>query len=202
MRRIARWALSDGGRGRPLTLFVPGGGGENLVDRMRYLDRITGTKIGFAYAQSGYCEALAPSAATPTATPPQSVLLPASTASPEPSASPEEPAIVGALAESANLFDRVALVIPPEDTRRGRSATWLESHPSVGSGDGSTEVLVVGHRGDHGHPARVAQRGPSSSTPTSSCSPHRGLHRRRAGDEPACRLPQLSDLRGIGAVSR
>ena len=47
------------GRGRPLTLFVPGGEGENLVDRMRYLDRVTGTKIGFAYAQSGHCEALA-----------------------------------------------------------------------------------------------------------------------------------------------
>ena len=47
------------GRGRPLTLFVPGGEGENLVDRMRYTDRVAGTKIGFAYEQSGHFEAFA-----------------------------------------------------------------------------------------------------------------------------------------------
>ena len=85
------------GRGLPLTLFVPGGQGENLVDRMRYTDRVAGTKIGFA------------------------------------------------------------LVIPPGGRAAGKYASWLESLPNVGSGDLPAEVLVVGHRGDQVHPARVAQ---------------------------------------------
>jgi hypothetical protein len=42
------------GRGRPLTLFVPGGEGDNLIHRMRYADLVAGTKIGFAYEQSGH----------------------------------------------------------------------------------------------------------------------------------------------------
>ena len=146
------------GRGRPLTLFAPGGGGENLVDRMRYLDRATGTKIGFAYEQSGHGEALARvrrqadrDAAEVRAVAGEHGVTRAV------GFSRGARAIVGALAESVNLFERVALVIPPGGHAAGKYATWLESHPSVGSGDGSTEVLVVGHRGDQGHPARVAQ---------------------------------------------
>ena len=89
------------GRGRPLTLFVPGGEGENLVDRMRYTDRVAGTKIGFAYEQSGHFEAFARVAAKPTATPPKSVLSPASTKSHEPSGSPGEPERSSALSPKA-----------------------------------------------------------------------------------------------------
>jgi hypothetical protein len=90
-----------------VTLFVPGGQGENLVDRMRYIDRVAGTKIGFDYEQSGYFEACAH--------------------------------------------------LRRQAERDAAYATWLESLPTVGSGDLAAEVLVVGHRGDQGHPARVAQ---------------------------------------------
>ena len=48
-------------------------------------------------------------------------------------------------------------MIPPGGHAAGKYATWLESLPSVGSSDLPAEVLVVGHRGDQGHPARVAQ---------------------------------------------
>ena len=48
------------GRGRPFTLFAPGGQGEDLEARMRYADQVPGTKIGFAYEHSGHFEPLAP----------------------------------------------------------------------------------------------------------------------------------------------
>src|SRR4051794_7149504 len=47
------------GRGEPRTLFVPGGSGDALAQRMRYADRVAGTRVGFAYEQSGHFEGLA-----------------------------------------------------------------------------------------------------------------------------------------------
>ena len=66
-------------------------------------------------------------------------------------------AIVGALAEDPALFDRVALVIPPGGSAAGKYSDWLSSLSSVGRGEMAGEILVVGNRGDQGHPARVAQ---------------------------------------------
>jgi hypothetical protein len=147
------------GSGRPLTLFAPGGEGDSLVGRMRYADRVAGTKVGFAYEQSGHFESFA------------SVRRQADRDAAEVRAVASEHhttqavgfsrgarAVVGALAEDSNLFARVALVIPPGGRAAGKYATWLESRTSAGSGDLMTEVLVVGHRGDQGHPARVAQQ--------------------------------------------
>ena len=48
------------GRGKPFTLFAPGGQGEDLETRMRYADQVPGTKIGFAYEDSGHFETLVP----------------------------------------------------------------------------------------------------------------------------------------------
>jgi hypothetical protein len=139
-------------------LFVPGGQGENLVDRMRYTDRVAGTKIGFAYEQSGRFEAFARvrrqadrDAAEVRAVASEHQVTRAV------GFSRGARAIVGALAEGPSLFERVALVIPPGGRAAGKYATWLESLPTVGSGDLPAEVLVVGHRGDQGHPAHVAQ---------------------------------------------
>ena len=122
------------GRGRPLTLFVPGGEGENLVDRMRYLDRVTGTRIGFAYEQSGHCEALARvrrqaerDAAEVRAVAGEHRVTRAV------GFSRGARAIVGALAEDPGLFARIVLVIPPGGRAAGKYATWLGSHPTVGS---------------------------------------------------------------------
>jgi hypothetical protein len=64
---------------------------------------------------------------------------------------------VGAVAGGASLFERIALVIPPGGHGPGKYAGWLESLPDAGRGDLTAEILVVGNRGDPGHPARVAQ---------------------------------------------
>lgn len=44
------------GRGRPRTVFAPGGDGDNLAGRMSYAQRVAGTKIGFPYEHSGHFE--------------------------------------------------------------------------------------------------------------------------------------------------
>ncbi len=47
------------GRGKPFTVFAPGGNGDNLAGRMSCADGVTGTKIGFAYEHSGHFESIA-----------------------------------------------------------------------------------------------------------------------------------------------
>ena len=146
------------GRGRPLTLFAPGGEGDQLPERMSYADRVRGTKIGFAYEQSGHFEAFARirrqaerDAAEVRALAGEHGITRAL------GFSRGARAIVGALAEQPDLFERVALVIPPGGHAAGRYATWLESLSTVGGSDLTAEVLVIGNRGDQGHPGRVAE---------------------------------------------
>jgi hypothetical protein len=139
-------------------LFAPGGDGENLAHRMRYAERVKGTKVGFAYEQSGHFEAFA------------RMRRQAERDAAEVRALAEEHgatraigfsrgarAIVGALAEDAALFERIALVIPPGGHAAGRYAPWLESLAVEGTGDLAADILVVGQTGDGGHPARVAE---------------------------------------------
>lgn len=142
------------GRGQPRTLFAPGGEGENLSHRMRYADRVKGTKIGFAYEQSGHFEGFARirRQADRDAAEVRAVATTRAIGF-----SRGARAIVGALAEDAKLFERIALVIPPGGHAAGKYATWLESLSPVGRSDLAVEILVVGQRGDQGHPARVAQ---------------------------------------------
>ncbi|MEQ7124183.1 hypothetical protein ABN034_06630 [Actinopolymorpha sp. B11F2] len=69
-------------------------------------------------------------------------------------------AILGVLAEEPGRFDRVALILPPGGTAAGRYRSWLETLSTVKPArvaTTSTDVLVVGQRGDQGHPARVAE---------------------------------------------
>ena len=146
------------GRGRPLTLFVPGGEGENLVDRMRYLDRVAGAKIGFAYEQSGTFETFA------------RIRRQADRDAAEVRAVASQQHVTRAVGFSRGARDRRRARRRPQPLRThrardptwrtraaGKYATWLESLPTVGRVDLPAEVLVVGHRGDQGHPARVAQ---------------------------------------------
>lgn len=146
------------GHGRPLTLFVPGGAGENLEHRMRYADTVGGTKLGFAYEGSGHFDAVAHlrreaerDAAEVRAVADEHQIKQAI------GFSRGARAIVGALAEDRRLFQRVVLVIPPGGTAAGNYSAWLESLSSRGRGDLSAEILVIGNPGDRGHPVRVAQ---------------------------------------------
>ena len=147
------------GRGKPLTLFAPGGNGENLDGRMSYADRVKGTRIGFAYEASGHFESVA------------GIRRQADRDAAEIRALAAEykvkraigfsrgaRAIVGALAEEPALFDRIALVIPPRGVTAGKWMPWLESlSGSGGHGGLAAEILVIADRVDAGHPVDVAE---------------------------------------------
>ncbi len=146
------------GRGRPFTLFAPGGQGEDIETRMRYADHVAGTKIGFAYERSEHFAPLAhiPRQAERDAAEARAVASDYQ-ATQAIGFSRGARAVVGALAEGPALFTRVALVVPPGGTAAGRYSDWLSSLTSAGRREMTAEILVVGHRGDQGHPARVAQ---------------------------------------------
>jgi hypothetical protein len=157
-RKVSGVGVVKRGRGKPFTLFAPGGRGEDLENRMQFADQVGGTKIGFAYENSGYFETLA------------RVRREAERDAGEASAVAREHqvtqaigfsrgarAIVGALAEDPALFERVALVIPPGGSAAGKYSDWLGSLTSTRRGEMTVGILVVGNRGDQGHPARVAE---------------------------------------------
>jgi hypothetical protein len=112
-RRRVNWvSVVKHGRGKPFTLFAPGGQGEDLEAGMRYADQVPGTKVGFAYKSSWHFEALA------------RIRLEAERDAAEARAVANDHqvtqaigfsrgawAIVGVLAEDPALFERVALVI-------------------------------------------------------------------------------------------
>ena len=67
-------------------------------------------------------------------------------------------AIVGALAEDSEVFDRIALVIPPRGAGAGKWKPWLDSlSKSKTRPNLSAEILVVADRVDADHPLEVAQ---------------------------------------------
>jgi hypothetical protein len=157
-RKVAGVGVVKRGRGKPFTLFAPGGQGDDLEIRMRYADQVPGTKIGFAYENSGYFEPLSGigrqaerDAAEARAVAGDHHVTQAI------GFSRGARAIVGAMAEDPALFERVALVIPPGGSAAGKYSTWLSSLTSAGRGEMAAEILVVGTRGDRGHPVRVAQ---------------------------------------------
>ena len=67
-------------------------------------------------------------------------------------------AIVGALANDANLFERIALVIPPGRLRVAQNyETWLASLSATSRREIGAEILVVGELGGRSHPAAEAE---------------------------------------------
>jgi hypothetical protein len=141
-----------------VTLFVPGGEGENLDRRMRYADRVAGTKIGFAYESSGHFDSVAHRRRQADRDAGEVRALAAEHhAAQAIGFSRGARALVGALDEDTGMFQRVVLVIPPGGTAAGNYSAWLKSLPISGPSELSTSVLVIGNRGDPGHPVRVAQ---------------------------------------------
>jgi hypothetical protein len=147
------------GRGKPFTLFAPGGQGEDLETRMRYADQVPGTKIGFAYEGSGYFGTLAPirRQAERDAAEARAIVNDHHQVTQAIGFSRGARAIVGVLAEDPALFERVALITPPGGNAAGKHSDWLSSLTGAGRGEMAAEILVVGNVGDQGHPARVAQ---------------------------------------------
>jgi pimeloyl-ACP methyl ester carboxylesterase len=146
------------GRGRPLTLFAPGGDGDHLAERMRYADRIAGTKLGFAYEQSGHFDSVAHIRRRAERDAGEVVALAeAHGIDRAVGFSRGARAIVGALAERPTVFRRVALVIPPGGTARGKYLPWMESLPGSDRAALAAEVVVIAHSGERDHPADVAE---------------------------------------------
>lgn len=146
------------GRGQPRTLFAPGGTGENLDARMQYASSVAGTKIGFVYEQSGLFERVAHirRQADRDAAEVRELAKQQRTTQAI-GFSRGARALVGALKDDVELFERVALVIPPMRLRVAQNyELWLDSLTPGGAGL-SAEILVIGHTGDRGHPASEAE---------------------------------------------
>lgn len=125
---------------------------------MRYASRVAGTKIGFVYEQSGHFERVAHlrRQADRDAAEVRELAKEHRT-SQAIGFSRGARALVGALKDDAELFQRIALVIPPMRLRVAQHyEIWLDSLPRGGA-DLSAEILVVGHTGDHGHPSVEAE---------------------------------------------
>lgn len=170
------------GRGSPVTVFAPGGLG-SIAEGRRWDVGVGGSRVFFAN------ESIAPWQAADGA----KVRRPRREADRDADelfavadecratravgASRGARAIVGALAEQPDRFDRVVLVAPPGGTAAGRYAEHLAALPTnePAGADRHTQwmaslaarrpiaveppvadVLIIGRRGDQGHPARVA----------------------------------------------
>jgi len=151
-------AVVKQGRGQPFTLFAPGGLGEELANRMRYAKRVPGTKVGFAYEQSGHFESIAHlrRQAERDAAEARAVATEYSTTQAI-GFSRGARALVGVLADGPAPFQRLALILPPGGAAAGRYSAWLESTPAARGELADVAVLVIGNRGDQGHPSRVAE---------------------------------------------
>ena len=147
------------GRGRPLTLFAPGGQGENLTHRMRFADSVKGTKVGFVYEHSPQFTQVAKIRRQADRDAAEVRALAADYGTTRAIGfSRGARAVVGAIALVPSLFERIALVIPPANLRVAQNyETWLNSLSPTEASSLAAEILVVGQRGDRGHPADVAE---------------------------------------------
>ncbi len=154
------------GRGQPLTLFAPGGEGENLDIRIRYADRVPDTKVGFTYGNSGHFGSFG------------SMRRHAERDAAEVRAVADDHqaaqaigfsrgarAIVGALAEGPTLFERIALVIPPGGRAAGRYSSWLDSLPKRGEANSPQKSSLSVTAAIKGIWSEWHKRGPSSWAP-------------------------------------
>ena len=189
-RKVNGVGVVKRGRGRPFTLFAPGGQGEDLETRMWYAHQVKGTKIGFAYEDSEYVEPLARirreaerDAAEARAVASEHHVTQAI------GFSRGARAVVGALAEDPALFKRVALVIPPGGSAAGKYSDWLSSLTSAGR----DEMAAENPR--RRHPRRPRAPGPSGTNlgrtarrPIGDPPVPGRLHGPRASDEPSRRV--------------
>ena len=158
-------SVTSTGRGRPVTVFVPGGPGHGAaVDVIQAWTRclaLGGTRLFFQYERSGHFELA------------RRIRRQADRDAVELCAVAEEcratravgfsrgaRAIVGALVRGARCFERVVLVWPPHGWAAGDYASWvghekLKPERVVESG---VEVVVVAQQVDRGHPVKMAEQ--------------------------------------------
>lgn len=145
------------GRGSPVTIIARGQS-YRAADALGYGRGVRGSRLSFDYEESGYFESV-PKLRRQAERDAAEVLAVATDlrASRAIGLSRGARAVVGALAEVPDLFERVVLVLPPGGHAAGRYAPWLASLSEKPAPALSLDVLVIARRGDAGHPVRVAE---------------------------------------------
>lgn len=153
-------ALVRVGRGKPITLFAPGESRDpeqGIVQLRQAAANVRGTRLLFYYEQSGHFDEVPPlrrQAERDAA----EILAVAEHhgASRALGVSRGARAILGALAEDPDAFERVVLVRPPGGNAVGYFREWLAGL-TPGQANVGADILILGVRGDSFHPARVAE---------------------------------------------
>lgn len=155
------------GRGRPVTLIVPGQGrgplpsAPMLAATQWFAQDVRGTRLSFYYEESGHFDRVPPLRRQAERDAEETrVVADAVGATRALGISRGARALAGLLAHDPGRFERVVLVVPFGDLRPPSPSyrAWLDSLPTAASGPpaGDTDFLVLGLRGDRGHPARAA----------------------------------------------
>ena len=150
-------ALVRDGRGSPVTIIARGQS-YRAADALGYGRGVHGSRLSFDYEESGYFESL-PKLRREAERDAAEVLAVAvgQGASRAIGLSRGARAVVGAMADVPDLFERVVLVLPPGGHAAGRYAPWLASLSEEPAPGLNADVLVIARRGDAGHPVRVAE---------------------------------------------
>lgn len=171
------------GRGSPVTVFAPGGLG-TIAEGKRWDIGVGGSRVFFANETIAPWDA---AGGVPVKRPRREADRDADElfavadqyrATRAVGASRGARAIVGLLAEQPDRFERAVLVLPPGGTAAGRYAEYLAGLPTnepvatdrhaqwmaslaarspIVVDTPAADVLVIGRRGDQGHPARLAR---------------------------------------------
>ena len=173
------------GRGRPVTLIAPGGntdGVRRAETVQAYGAGVAGTKVSFDYQHSGHFASFARIRREAERDAAEVLALADQyDATRAIGISRGARAIVGVLAEVPLRFERVVLLLPPGGHAAGRYYTWLEALAEAGGDPVSADILVIGQRGDQGHPARTATQWAERLGARLDVFPSRGFY-----TEPAC----------------
>jgi len=148
------------GSGKPVTLIAVGGSGVGNLGQVDFWgDGIDGVVVGFGYGSVAPWAASKPPRreAERDAAEAQAV-ADRYEATLAVGSSRGARALLGVLAEGFRGFERLVLAIPPGGTAPGRYREWLAELPPPASAPvGETEILVLGFRGDSGHPLPLAE---------------------------------------------
>jgi pimeloyl-ACP methyl ester carboxylesterase len=143
-----------------VTVIAPGGRtGERRAESVQaFAAGVDGTKISFDYQHSGHFDRLA-SIRREAERDAAEILALANehSATRAIGISRGARAVIGVLAEDPARFERLVLVLPPGGRAAGRYSSWLASRGGAGVPRLAADVLVIGVRGDRGHPLRVAE---------------------------------------------
>lgn len=147
----------EAGRGQPVTVIAPGG--TFPAEQVQHHgDDLRGTRICFDWQASGWFEQVAGLRREADRDAGEVLAVSrAHSASRAIGLSRGARAVIGALADAPDLFERVVLVLPPGGHAAGKYASWLRELATTDGPMVTATFLVIAHRGDPGHPVRVAE---------------------------------------------